>query len=169
MATFDPKKVTVAFTGLTSIVAGGTMAALSQGTTNLLGGTMDQLILSGYVDDTFIEVEPARDAFDRTIGAAGDIGWINRNCAAYDVSLTLMQTSQDHAFLSTLLALDKEFNSGIGILTIYDNRAGGINFPILAGNARITKEPDLTMGGTLQGWTWEFKTENAIYAPQGND
>jgi len=144
MATYDPKKVVVTLT-----VAGG-----------------GSIVLSGYADGTFIEVEPEGDSFERVTGADGTVAFVNKQMWCYDINFTLLQTSHTNAELTLLHNADKLTNSGTFGLKIEDTRGNSL-FQCV--NARITREPTVSWSRDIETREWQVKTEQGTNAIGGTN
>jgi hypothetical protein len=99
LVTYDPKKVILTF-GATPI--------------------------SGYSEDSMIEVAKSAEGFTRKEGADGAVVRSKKATDCHDVTITLDQTSLSNNVLSIQAALDKATGAGMLPLTITDVNSGAV-------------------------------------------
>jgi len=142
MATYDPKKVKVILT-------------------HGAGGFIE---LTGYADDTFVEIEPEGDSFERVTGADGTVAWVNKQMWCYDITFTLLQTSNSNAELTLLHNADKLSNNGLFAIKVQDTRGNSL---FQAASGRITREPTVSWSRDIETREWQIKSEGALNAIGG--
>lgn len=124
MQTFDPKLVVLTFMGVP---------------------------ITGYADDTFINAERDEDAFNKNVGAQGDVARVKTNNKSGSVTIVLQQTSLSNDFLSGIAAVDENLGTGVGPLMGKD--IGGTTVMFSAA-AWIRKLPATPMSKELQTREW---------------
>jgi len=122
--TYDPKQMKVSFGGV---------------------------ILGGFADGTFLEVERDEDTFSRKVGAAGEACWVRNNNRGGKVTFTVMQDSATNSVLSSFLKADELL--GTGVQTFYAAEANG-STAVHATEARITKPPAVKRGKEHDNVEW---------------
>ena len=65
-------------------------------------------IVSGFADDSFINIEPAGDGTSYVAGADGEIVRSIDPSKIYTVKIALLQTSKTNAYLQTMYDKDKK-------------------------------------------------------------
>lgn len=137
--TYDPKEVTFVFNGVA---------------------------ITGYMDGTFISIEPEGQAFEKHRGADGSIDRVNRNAYSYTITITLKQTAPANVVLAGMKYADQQTNAGAGGLSISDlNGTSVFNAPV----AWISQEPTVEYGDSMSGREWQFETGIAVNTPGGNN
>lgn len=124
MQTFDPKLVVLTFMGVP---------------------------ITGYADDTFINAERDEDAFNKNVGAQGDVARVKTNNKSGSVTIVLQQTSLSNDFLSGIAAVDENLGTGIGALMGKDIGGSTVMF---SAAAWIRKLPATPMSKELQTREW---------------
>ncbi len=71
------------------------------------------LIIGGYADGTFLEVERDEDAFTKTTGASGETARAKNNHKGGSITLTLMSTSLSNDFLTAIAIADELTGAGV--------------------------------------------------------
>lgn len=123
------------------------------------------LIINGYANDTFIEVERDEDGFMKYTGALGDVARSRNLNKGGKVTITLMQVSAINDRLYELAALDEFDGTAYGELQIKDTSG---NMRCHAEIAWIQKWPKVERGkesGTIQ---WVFDCADIEVIPGGN-
>lgn len=127
--TYDPKAVTV--------VVGG-------------------IPLSGFADDTFVEIEALADDVTSKSGADGEVGRALNSDSRHSVTITLMQTSKGNLTLTTLRALDRG-TSGGAVFPVQVTDLSGLSL-FMAAEAWIAKAPTQTYGIEVGDREWTIHT-----------
>ena len=100
--------------------------------------TFGAVLVGGFAEGTFVNAERNEDAYETSVGAAGDVTRVrNRNRTGL-VTLTLQSESPTNDLLSALHAADEASGTGVGALFIKD--LNGTTF-IAAESAWIRKYP----------------------------
>lgn len=82
--------------------------------------TVGGLLIGGFADDTFIEVERDADAYTKYVGVGGEVARIKNANRAGRVVVRLMQSSPSNDELSTLAELDEFGDFGAAPLLLKD-------------------------------------------------
>lgn len=126
MTTYNPRKVTCAF-----------------------GDHM----VSGYADDSFINIEPAGDGTSYVIGADGEVARSIDPSKVYIVKISLLQGSDTNAYLQKMY--DKDSDDGTGTFSININDLIG-NEKFVSGAAWVTKPAPWGRGKAQSNREWEI-------------
>jgi C4-type Zn-finger protein len=143
MATYDPKKILIT-----------------------LEGPGINIAVSGYADDTFVEIEPEGSSFERVTGADGTVAFVNKQMWCYNVTLTLLQTSHTNAQLTLLHNADKLSNNGQFTLTVQDQRGNSL---FKASDCRIGDEPTVSWSRDVENREWVIITGQGLNAVGGTN
>lgn len=137
VSTYDPKSV--------SLIIGG-------------------LPITGFAEDSFIEIERDEELYTTEAGADGEI---TRSKVVSDTAtcrVTLQQSSRDNAILSALHTADRLSNAGITPFLFQE----GLN--VVAGaQCWVQKLPTLEYGKTAGGRQWEIRIAKAEFTINGNN
>lgn len=126
--TYDPKQVTVA---------------------------LGSHIITGYADDSFIEISPSGDGITKKVGCDGEVERAVTPDDTYLVKITLLQTSPSNSFLQGRYKYDRKTGDGMLPLLIKDLR-GGLVFS--SENAWVTKDSVRVRGKEGNNNAWEIAT-----------
>lgn len=113
--------------------------------------------LSGFADGTFVEVARANDAWSLQMGTDGEGTRSKSNDKSGTITITLMQSASDNAYLSNLALLDELENAGIVPVMIKD--AGGSSLHA-AEQAYVKKTPDSEYSREAGPRVWVIETDN---------
>lgn len=114
--------------------------------------------LSGFADGTFVSIVPNDQAFAKTVGADGEVVRAKTNDYTYEVSITLLRTSDSNDYLSGIHITDKLTSKGALPLTITDLNGNTVFF---VESAWIRQLPDAEDGKEIGERTWIFDTVQA--------
>lgn len=123
------------------------------------------VLISGYAEGTFIEVERDEDGFTSYVGALGDVARVRNLNRMTKVTLTLMATAPCNDLLMALALQDEATGLNIYPMSIKD--LNGTMF-CMATDAWVMKMPKVERGkeaGTVQ---WVFQCANMLIEPGGN-
>lgn len=124
-------------------------------------------IEGGYAEDSGIEIEPMSPDFNTVVGADGDVTRSKTNDRRATVRITLMQTSESNALLSTLNNIDKNAPNGAGVgpMLIKDNQGTSL----YAGEKSwIAKPPTVAFTKKGEARVWEFEVAHLNRFDGGN-
>lgn len=138
MRTYSPKKVQVNYGGI---------------------------ILTGYMDGTFIEVDKTSDDFTPHVGADGEGARIQSADESGSVTLTLMQTSASNDALQAARDADKASGQGTRPLMVKDGMGTTI---ITAQESWIRKTPKVELSNDKGSRVWIFDSTELIVKVGGN-
>ncbi len=109
------------------------------------------IMITGFAQDSSINVERTADAFTMVAGATGDITRVRNRDKSGMVTLTLMAESASNDLLSAAALEDEIFGTGVGELFIEDKNGNTI---IAAPQAWIQKMPATGFAGEASTREW---------------
>ena len=115
-------------------------------------------IVTGFADDSFVEIEANGDGITKTVGCDGEIARAVSPDNTFTVKLTLLQTSDSNSFFSQKVDADRDTGDGMFPLLIKDLK-GGLVFSTEA--AWCTKKAPVTRGKETNNREWELDTGDA--------
>lgn len=123
------------------------------------------VIVSGYADGTFIEVERNEDGFTEYVGSGGEVCHTRSLNKTAKVTLTLMQTSPINDLLSAIAIQDEFDGSAYGPFMV-----SNLNGDTLcqAAECRIAKMPKMERGKDSGTVVWTFMAANMEIFIGGN-
>ncbi len=137
LSTYDPKKHVVIFAGV---------------------------LLSGFADGQFVQVQPVGPGFTKKTGVDGDVTRSRSADRSGSLTVSLMQTSLSNDRLSAIYSADRAgFNgAGVGSLTIQDLAGFTLFF---AARAWIANDPDATLdaAATTRDWQIDYAEMDPIH------
>lgn len=116
-------------------------------------------IVSGYADDSFINIEPNGDGITKKVGCDGEIARSISPDNTYKVKITLLQNSDSNSFFSNIADYDRATGNGLFPVLIKDLR-GGMLFATEA--AWVIKKSPTTRGKETNNHEWEIDTASAV-------
>lgn len=116
-------------------------------------------IVSGYADDSFINIEPNGDGITKKVGCDGEIARSISPDNTYKVKITLLQNSDSNSFFSNIADYDRATGNGLFPVLIKDLR-GGMLFATEA--AWVIKKSPATRGKETNNREWEIDTASAV-------
>lgn len=119
--------------------------------------TVDGKIITGYSQDTYIEVDRDSNQVEDEVGAEGDVVRRITNDRRGTITITLLQTSPSNLILSALARLDEISGAGIFAVIIKDNRGNDLH---MAPNSWIQKMPRTVYRAGVEVRAWPLRTNN---------
>lgn len=113
-------------------------------------------ISKGYADGEFIKVERDTDAFTDVAGTDGDVARAKQHDKRATVTLTLLQTAEANALLSTLAALDENADNGAGVGPFLLKDRGGLSIHAAA-ECWVARMPDITLDKGVTARQWKIR------------
>lgn len=110
-------------------------------------------ILSGFAEDSLVEIEQDNDTFSYTPSADGPGARARNRDEQVTITVRLLKTSMSNDILSALHAADKLKGAGIGLFALKD-LAGATTF---SGNAWVQKPPNIVIGTEIDTYEWTLK------------
>lgn len=104
--------------------------------------------------DDVVSIVFDEDAFQKLVGAKGDIVRTQTNDSSGTVTIKLLQTSASNAELTTLFLADRASGAGVQPMFITDKESGET---YTMNNAWISKYPDVTRGQSPNTMDWVFQ------------
>lgn len=114
--------------------------------------------VSGFADDSFIQIEPLGDGVTSKSGCDGEVARAVDPNEQYSVTITLLQTSATNAYLQAQHNKDKADGDGTFAILIKDLK-GGLVFS--ADSAWVVKAPSRTFGKEANNREWKIETGQA--------
>lgn len=115
------------------------------------------LIITGYAQDTYIEVGRESNQVEDEVGAEGDVARRITNDKRGNITVTLLQTSRSNLILSGLARADELSGDGIFPILIKDNRGNDL---FIAPNSWIMKMPNVIYRAGVETRAWVFRCSN---------
>lgn len=106
--------------------------------------------ISGYQEGTFIEVSRDANAFEKAVGADGEVTRIRNRNRAGSIKITLQQGSNANALLSALADTDELTGLGVIPLTLMDMSGAAPKSVAATPYAWIRKKPNMTFSGNKE-------------------
>ncbi len=124
-------------------------------------------VVSNFAEGTFISIEPVSERFTPVYGAKGEAYRAHNPVKAFNLTVTLSQTSHSNDVLSMLLNLDRESLDGTFNLILKDS-SGTTLFS--ENNAYIGTEPSqgFSGGGSIESREWTIHLPSPKYNIGGN-
>ena len=115
--------------------------------------------VNGFAEGTFISIEPVEDRMTPVYGAKGEPYRAVSGVRAFNMTLTLSQTSHSNDVLTLLLRNDRETLEGTFTLTMKDSSGTTL---FVENCAYIGQEPTQTFagGGTIENREWTIHLPN---------
>jgi hypothetical protein len=124
--------------------------------------TFKGILLTGYMDGTFLTAERTEDAFSMSVSADGKVTRVRSRDKTGTVTLTLQAASPGNDLLSAVALEDELFGTGTGALLVKDLLG---NTVIDADTAWIRKMPTTDFADEASGREWAFDcAELGIFA-----
>lgn len=121
--------------------------------------TIGAATLTGYADDSFVQIEEQGDGVAATVGANGEVARSlspDRTCR---ITVTLQQTSPGNDILSALAESDRLTGNGLFPLAIADLRGSTV---LEDSNSWVVKKANTTFGKTAGNREWTLQTSNDV-------
>jgi hypothetical protein len=124
-------------------------------------------INKGYADGEFITVERETDAFTDVAGTDGDVARAKQHDKRATCTLTLMQTAEANALLSTLALLDENADNGAGVGPFLLKDRGGLTVHTAA-ECWVMRMPDVTLDKGVTARQWKIRIASLNSFEGGN-
>lgn len=121
--------------------------------------------ITGFMDDTFIEVERNSDSFALLIGADGEGARAASADRSGKITFRLLQTSASNDYLSASLVVDEATNANAGPVMVKDGSGRALDS---AAESWITKPAKKVYGKGIEGREYVIETDNLITLGGGN-
>lgn len=112
------------------------------------------IIITGYNDGTFIDVEREENSFTKHVGSLGDVARSRNLNRSGKLTLTLMSAAPSNDLLQAVYEQDRQFGTGVGALLIKD--LGG-NMVCRAAYCWIMKAPKIERAKESSPCIWQFE------------
>lgn len=137
MKTYDPKDITVVFSGI---------------------------LITGYADGTFCEIDREADAFTDVAGAGGEVARARTQDRRGTIKVTLMMTSPTNDLLSATAAVDESTGNGVGEIMVKDNNGTSI---ASGSESWIMKKPAKVYAKEIESLEWRIRVANLVHIVGG--
>ncbi|EOX4865096.1 TPA: phage protein [Haemophilus influenzae] len=124
------------------------------------------VIVSGFADGTFIDIEEMSDGVSSVAGADGEVARATSADPRKKVTLTLLQTSDTNDVLSELYAADKVSKNATFPIAVKDLRGRSL---FAASMAWVVKSAKLELGKEVGSREWTLETADGKLFVGGND
>lgn len=121
--------------------------------------------VEGLFDGAFIDITKEVQPFQSMISADGQVSRLYSLSAVYNVSITLMSTSESNDALTKLWQLDEITQMGKFPLLIKDNSGSDLFF---SATTWVEGLPSVVKSGEVEGRTWQLKSVEAVINIGGN-
>lgn len=124
-------------------------------------------VVTNFAEGTFIGIEPVTERFTPVYGAKGEAYRAHNPVKAFDITVTLSQTSHSNDVLTHLLNNDRDTLDGTFTLILKDS-SGTTLFSET--HAYIGQEPSQSFagGGTIESREWTIHLPRPDYMIGGN-
>lgn len=122
--------------------------------------TLGSHTVSGYGEDTFINIAPVGDGTQSLAGADGEVARSMDNNPLREITLTVLQSSETNDFLSDMLNMDRATGRGYFPLQVLDLN-GTTQFA--ASQAWVANIPEVSFGAAVEEREW------TIHAVESSD
>lgn len=112
------------------------------------------IIITGYNDGTFIDIEREENAYQKHVGSLGDVTRTRNLNRTGKCTLTLMMAAPSNDSLQAMYEQDRQFGTGIGAFLMKD--LGG-NTVCRAAYAWIMKSPKIERAKESGSCIWQFE------------
>lgn len=123
--------------------------------------------VQGYADGDFLTVTWETDSFSDVAGTDGDVSRSKTNDQRATVEIILMNTSPTNDLLSAVWQADLNTPGGAGVGSLLVTDLNGTTL-LTAGNAWISKAPDITYGREANERTWTLRVDKLVAFVGGN-
>lgn len=123
--------------------------------------------VQGYADGEFLSITREADAFTSVVGTDGEVSRSKSNDRRATIEIKLMSTSPTNDLFSAILSGDINANGGAGVGAFLVVDLSGASL-YSAGNAWITKGPDVTYGREATERTWVLQVDKLFEFTGGN-
>jgi hypothetical protein len=121
--------------------------------------------LKGFAEGSFVSVERDEDSWTKHVGADGEVTRAKSNNLSGTITITLMQASEDNAFLAGLAQADEIAKTGVVPVLIRDASGSSLH---TAEEAWISKPATAEYGKEAGEREWVIHCAELITAPAGN-
>lgn len=124
-------------------------------------------ITKGFAEGEFIKIERDSEGFTDVAGAYGDVARAKMHDKRATCTITLLQTAEANALLSTLYLLDENADNGAGIGPFLLKDRGGLTVHEAA-ECWIQKMPDVTLDTGVKARQWKIRIASLQSFEGGN-
>jgi hypothetical protein len=117
-------------------------------------------VVTGYADDSFVNVEAAGEGITTVVGCDGEVARSMDPNKTSTVKITLMQTSSSNQYFNKMHKLD-DISGAVLLPMIITDLRGQVLFS--AQEAWINKQAPITYGKQTGSREWEFSTGDSEF------
>lgn len=121
--------------------------------------------ITGFMDDSFIDVERNADSFSMLVGADGEVARAGQADKSGKITFRLLQTSASNDFLSAALVVDEATNANQGPVLVKDGSGRSLDS---SSEAWIVKPAKKVYGKNIEGREWVIECGKLITIVAGN-
>ena len=121
--------------------------------------------ISGYAEDSFVQIAPSTEGFTKKVGCDGEVVRSVSPDDTYVITLVLLQTANDNAYLQNQYNNDQQTGDGIFPISIKDEK-GKLLFN--AEQAWVSKPATRAYGREAGNREWEIQTGSGSFAYKNN-
>lgn len=125
------------------------------------------VILTGFADGTFVEVEREDDAFTKRVGSQGDVVRVQSMNRSGKITVTLQNQSPTNDILAAFALTDEQTGLGTGTIQIKDKNTASIDPLAVSGVAWIMKLPKIDRAKEATNSVWVFECAQLQLTPSG--
>lgn len=129
--------------------------------------TVGTHMVTGYAEDTFLNIEPDGDGTVAVAGADGEVGRALSHNPLHTITVSLLQTSRSNDFFSALVNRDRATGGrGVVPLAIRDLRG---NLLFAASQAWVKNRPTVERGSGINAQEWVLQAVETDSFIGGNE
>lgn len=121
--------------------------------------------ITGFMDDSFLDVERNADSFALLVGADGEVARAAQADKSGKITFRLLQTSASNDFLSAALVVDEATNANQGPVMVKDGSGRSVG---ASSEAWIVKPAKKVYAKGIEGREWVIECGKLIVNVAGN-
>lgn len=122
-------------------------------------------IITGFAEDSFLSIERSSDAFDKVVGADGEVARTASADRSGTITITLLQTSASNDILSALQLADEISLAGKFPVMVKDTLGTSL---YLSATAWVQKVSDADYGSSIGEREWVIECADLSALVGGN-
>lgn len=119
--------------------------------------TIAGILITGFADGTYIEVDRLGDTYQSYSGAGGEVARIRMRDRRASVKVTLMATSVTNDLLSVVMIADEKNGNAIAPFDFTDLNGTTV---LIAPNCWLKKPPQMGFSKELPTRVWDFECDD---------
>lgn len=121
--------------------------------------------ITGFMDDSFLDVERNSDSFSLMVGADGEVARAAQADKSGKITFRLLQTSASNDFLTAALATDEATNVNQGAVMVKDGSGRSLSS---SAEAWIVKPAKKVFAKGIEGREWVIECGKLVTIVAGN-